>query len=102
MIDAHILMTDSKHFKNLHLHENRLRRQYQQDAKVLTELQAQRKKEQEEQEQAKKTAVPKTLTAAANGFEFTTPAEPIERSQSRERSDRFLINSDPAQAAPTA
>jgi hypothetical protein len=34
--------------KNLHLHENRLRRQYQQDAQELKELQAKRKQEQEE------------------------------------------------------
>ncbi|MBV8708591.1 MAG: hypothetical protein JO028_15480 [Acidobacteriaceae bacterium] len=85
MLDAHILMTDAKHFKNLHLQESRLLRRYGQDAKELKDLQAQRKREQEEQEQAVK---PKTL-AAANGFEFTTPAEPTESSQSRERSDRF-------------
>jgi hypothetical protein len=73
MIDAHILMTDAKHFKNLHLQESRLRRQYQQDAKELEGLQAQRKKEQEEQEQSRKTAAPKTL-AASVGFEFTNSA----------------------------
>ncbi len=71
LLDAHILMTDAKHFKNLHLQESRLRRQYGQDAKELTERQAQRKKEQDEQEQAAK---PKALAATApNGFEFTTP-----------------------------
>ena len=42
--DAHVLMTEAKHFKNLHLQESRLRRQYRQD---LQELQAQRKEEQE-------------------------------------------------------
>jgi hypothetical protein len=78
MIDAHVLVTDAKHFKNLHLQESRLLRRYQQDAKELKELQAQRKKEQEEQEQAKKTAAPKTFAATTNGFEFTTPVEPAE------------------------
>ena len=52
MIDAHILMTEAKHFKNLHLQESRLSRRYGQDAKELKELQARRKKEQEEKEQA--------------------------------------------------
>jgi hypothetical protein len=74
LLDAYILMIEAKHFKNLHLHESRLRRQYQQDAKELKELQAQRKKEQEEQEQAKKTAAPQTLTASV-GFEFANVAE---------------------------
>ena len=45
LLDAHILIEDAKHFKNLHLQESRLRRQYQQDLKELKELQAQRKKE---------------------------------------------------------
>jgi hypothetical protein len=75
LLDAHILMTEARHFKNLHLQESRLRRQYRQDAQELKELQAQRKKEQEEQKQQKQVqpaAPPKTL-AAANGFEFTTP-----------------------------
>ncbi len=66
LLDAHILMTEAKHFKNLHLQESRLRRQYQQDAQELKERQAERKKEQEAQEeQARKTAVP------AHGFEFS-------------------------------
>src|SRR3954449_3294054 len=39
LLDAHILMTEAKHFKNLPLQESRLRRQYQQDAKELRELQ---------------------------------------------------------------
>jgi hypothetical protein len=71
MMDAHILIEDAKHFKNLHLQESRLSRRFQQDAKELKELQAQRKKEQEEQEQTEKTAAPKALTASV-GFEFTT------------------------------
>jgi hypothetical protein len=69
LLDAHILMHEAKHFKNLHLQESRLRRQYQQDAKELKELQAQRKKEQEEQ--TKPAAPPKALAATPNGFEFT-------------------------------
>jgi hypothetical protein len=62
-----------KRFSTLAAQESRLTRRYQQDAKELKELQARRKKEQE---QAPKAAPPKTLTAA-NGFEFTTPVEPI-------------------------
>src|SRR3954470_4892690 len=73
LLDAHILMTAAKHFKNLHLQESRLRRQYRQDLQELRERQAQRKKEQEEQEQSKNAALPKAH-AAAQGFEFTNPA----------------------------
>src|SRR3954447_14664369 len=52
LLDAHILMTEAKHFKNLHLQESRLRRQYRQDAQELRELQSQRKEtEQEEAEE---------------------------------------------------
>ncbi|MBV9937571.1 MAG: hypothetical protein JO150_03625, partial [Acidobacteriaceae bacterium] len=47
LLDAHILMADAKHFKDLHLHESRLRRQYRQDLQELKELQAERKKQQE-------------------------------------------------------
>jgi hypothetical protein len=93
MIDAHVLVTDAKHFKNLHLQESRLSRRFQQDAKELKELQAQRKKEQEEQEQTKKAAAPKTLTASV-GFEFTTPAEPSQPFQKRERNDRLSAPTD--------
>src|SRR3954449_3943860 len=52
LLDAHILMTEAKHFKNLHLQESRLRRQYRQDAQELRELQRERK-EAEEQSAAK-------------------------------------------------
>ncbi len=83
LLDAHILMTEAKHFKNLHLQESRLRRQYRQDAQELKELQVQRKKEQEEQEQARKTAAPKSLTASV-GFEFTNT-----------ESNHFVLGSDP-------
>src|SRR5947199_7156712 len=31
LLDAHILMVEAKHFKNLHMQESRLRRQYRQD-----------------------------------------------------------------------
>jgi hypothetical protein len=67
LLDAHILMTEAKHFKNLHLQESRLRRQYRQDLQELQERQTQRKKEQEE-EKAKHQP-----SAQVNGFEFTTP-----------------------------
>jgi hypothetical protein len=77
MIDAHILVEDAKHLKNLHLQESRLLRRYQQDLKELKELQAERKKAEEEKAAAAK---PKTLTASV-GFEFTTP-EPTRSSLS--------------------
>jgi hypothetical protein len=63
LLDAYILQEDARHFKNLHLQENRLSRRYQQDLKELKTLQSERKKQEEEQEEA------------ANGFAFTTPAE---------------------------
>src|SRR3954464_371903 len=50
LLDAHILMTEAKHFKNLHLQESRLRRQYKQDLQELRKLQAERKQEGEEAE----------------------------------------------------
>jgi hypothetical protein len=81
LLDAHILMTEAKHFQNLHRQESRLRRQYQQDAKELRESQMQRKKEQEQAEE--RTQLPKKTAAhaATNGFEFTsaTAAEPSQK-----------------------
>jgi hypothetical protein len=82
LLDAHILMKEAKHFKNLHLQESRLRRQYQQDAKELRELQMQRKKEQEETEE--RTQLPQKTVAHAttNGFEFTSAtAEPGQKKE---------------------
>jgi hypothetical protein len=68
LLDAHILMTEAKHFKNLHLQESRLRRQYRQDAQELAERQRQRQQEQEEkQEQVPRAHHPQK----ENGFEFT-------------------------------
>lgn len=97
LLDAHILMHEAKHFKNLHLQESRLRRQYQQDAKELKELQTQRQQEQKEQEPSKTAAPPKTLAAAAShGFEFTN--------QHSERKDRPSVITPatpvPASTAP--
>ena len=95
LLDAHILIEDAKHFKNLHLQESRLRRQYRQDARELKEIQAQRKKEQEEQEQQKITTAPKTLTASV-GFEFTN-AEPTPKpSRDREGVDRLSVGHNAA------
>ena len=74
MIDAHILIEDAQHFKNLHLQESRLTRRYGQDLKELKELQAERKKEQEEKEGTAKAKA----RAASNGFEFATAAKPDE------------------------
>jgi hypothetical protein len=74
LLDAHILMTEAKHFKNLHLQESRLRRQYQQDIQELRELQEERQGEQAEAEEH--TRLPKKSAAhAANGFEFTKTIE---------------------------
>ena len=83
MLDAHIFMTEAKHFKNLHLQESRLRRQYRQDAQELQECQKQRKQEQEKQEQPKE-ATPLKALAATGGFEFAT----AEQSRDRNGSDR--------------
>src|SRR3982751_1002133 len=66
LLDAHILMTEAKHFKNLHLQESRLRRQYRQDLQELRNRQTERK-EAETKENKAKAAI-----AKANGFEFAT------------------------------
>jgi hypothetical protein len=95
LLDAHILMTEAKHFKNLHLQESRLRRRYQQDAQELKELQAERKKEQE----AKKEEGAKGAAKPIDGFEFTNPANP---GRDRERANRpptDLVHSG-AESAP--
>ncbi|MBV9082771.1 MAG: hypothetical protein JOZ62_08860 [Acidobacteriaceae bacterium] len=91
MLDAHILMTEAKHFKNLHLQESRLRRQYRQDAQELQECQKQRKQEQEKQEQPKE-ATPLKALAATGGFEFAT----AEQSRDRNGSDRPASTSSDA------
>ncbi len=77
LLDAHILMTDAKHFKNLHLQESRLRRQYRQDAQELAERQAKRKEEQKEAEEQTRLRQKTTAQAATpNGFEFTNSEQP--------------------------
>jgi hypothetical protein len=73
LLDAHILMTEAKHFKNLHLQESRLRRQYRQDMEELRELQGERKEAESEQTELQKKPVARA--AAANGFEFTNIIE---------------------------
>ncbi|MBV9227410.1 MAG: hypothetical protein JOY85_25520 [Acidobacteriaceae bacterium] len=78
LLDAHILMTEAKHFKNLHLQESRLRRQYGQDLKELKELQAQRQ-EAEAQETKRKTVA----SIPANGFEFANSISLNQNSQPR-------------------
>ena len=70
LLDAHILMTEAKHFKNLHLQESRLRRQYQQDLQELKQLQAQRKEAEAQEAKGKSVAL-----AQPNGFEFATIAQ---------------------------
>ncbi len=89
LLDTHILMTEAKHFKNLHLQESRLRRQYRQDAQELQERQTKRKEEQEEREQRTQLAQANAAKNASrdtgkNGFEFTkTTAEPGSRKEKR-------------------
>ena len=73
-------MEDTRHFKNLHLQENRLLRRFQREMKELKELQAERKKQEEEQQQARKVAKPKALVTA-NGFEFTIATECSQREE---------------------
>ncbi len=95
LLDAHIVMTEAKHFKNLYLQESRLRRQYRQDAQELAERQAKRKEEQEEaQEQTRLPEKPVTR-ATANGFEFTTSAKPVpeeQKGRDRQGSDPVLFH----------
>jgi len=78
LLDAHILMTDAKYLKNLHLQESRLRRQYKQDLQELEALQAQRK-EAEVQETKRKTVAP----AQPHGFEFANSISLNQNSQPR-------------------
>jgi hypothetical protein len=75
LLDAHILMTEARHFKNLHLQESRLRRQYRQDAQELQELQAQRQQEQDEQQECAQLRKKVAARTAAHGFEFTNSTE---------------------------
>ena len=78
LLDAHILMAEAKHFKNLHLQESRLRRQYSQDLQELRKLQGERKQKEEEAEQLARLQE-KTVTSAAaatSGFEFTNSGKP--------------------------
>jgi len=85
MMDAHILMTDAKHFKNLHLQESRLRRQYTQDLQELRKLQGERKQKEEEQTPVQRKPI--TQAASANGFEFTNAKQP---------DTKAITDSDPA------
>jgi hypothetical protein len=95
LLDAHILMTEAKHFKNLHLQESRLRRQYKQDLQELRKRQAERKQEGEEAEELarlrEKTAT--RAAAAANGFEFTNSAEPGQAEQ--KKADHYASADNP-------
>jgi hypothetical protein len=72
LLDAHILMTDAKHFKNLHLQESRLRRQYEKDMKELRSLQAERKEEEPTRPETKPAL---RVAAAGSGFEFANETE---------------------------
>jgi hypothetical protein len=88
MMDAHILVEDAKHFKNLHLQESRLRRQYRQDLEELRALQAERKqKEEEREEQTPIQRKPVARAASVNGFEFTNAKQP---------DTKAITDSDPA------
>lgn len=62
-------MTEAKHFKNLHLQESHLRRQYLQDLQELRKLQGERKQKEEQTPIQRK---PAARAASASGFEFTT------------------------------
>ncbi len=89
LLDAHILMTEAKHFKNLYLQESRLRRQYRQDAQELGELQARRRGEQEKSEERNQLPGKPAARAADNGFEFTNlPAAPLDGTGNEETFDR--------------
>jgi hypothetical protein len=85
LLDAHILMTEAKHFKNLHLQESRLRRQYRQDLQELQERQAQRKEEQETEKAKNQRSAP------VNGFEFTTSPTTDPNSQPGSHHKRTIL-----------
>jgi hypothetical protein len=68
LLDAHILMTDAQHFKNLHLQEARLRRQFRQDLDELRQLQAERKEKEAPTRPETKPAL--RVAAVGSGFEF--------------------------------
>ena len=100
LLDAHILMTDAKHLKNLHLQESRLRRQYRQDAGELQERQAERKKEQEKDEPCapltRANAGKSADCSKENGFEFAKTIAELGRQEEErtghcQRSDSTLF-----------
>lgn len=73
LIDGHSLMVEAKHFKNLHLQESRLRRQYRQDLQELRASQAECKEAEKKKKDSQNTAAPIVHAAAATGgFEFTS------------------------------
>jgi hypothetical protein len=74
LLDTHILMTDAKHFKNLHLQESRLRRQYEKDRQELRQLQAERKEKEAPTRPETKPAL--RVAAVGSGFEFATSPQP--------------------------
>ncbi|MBV9679807.1 MAG: hypothetical protein JO185_25965 [Acidobacteriaceae bacterium] len=79
LLDAHILMTDAKHFKNLYLQESRLRRQYREDTQELQDRQARRKEQEEKEAQTQlqtQRAEAKARAATNGGFEFINTEEP--------------------------
>jgi hypothetical protein len=93
LLDAHILMTEAKHFKNLHLQEARLRRQYEKDRKELRQLQAERKEAEEANSQT---------STKRNGFEFTNRADTstaLPDGVKKDRSDTFEAGSAQAQTS---
>lgn len=97
LLDAHIWMTDAKHFKNLHLQEARLRRQYQQDLQELRKLQAQRQQEQPEvtaDSEPSRDRRKSNLPLTARGFEFTNAEKHSRKEQpltDRQPSDSALF-----------
>ncbi len=83
LLEVEVLLKYERNLKNLHLHENRLRRYRENDLKALLALQTARQEKEAAQKKAQQTkekqqvapepAVPQT----GNGFVFTTPETPL-------------------------
>jgi hypothetical protein len=87
LLEAHVYLKFERNFKNLHLQENRIRRNQEKDFKALKEIQAARieeeavqRKIQEMKEKQKQQQPPQPPPPEPQiGFVFSTPEIPAER-----------------------
>ena len=76
LINVETYLKYEKSIRNLNIQEARLNRRIEKDQAELTRLQTIRKRDERlaaEQQQKAQAAPPSTYSAAANGFEFSTP-----------------------------